>query len=199
MEVLEQLNSMNTWLNDFLLDAGVLAPIFSTILVFLEGILAFLPLFVFITVNILTLGSVLGCLVSWIFTTLGCFTTFYLVRKGLSKLFDKTIQKRKNFKRLMESISNLRFNQLVLITAIPFTPSFFINLGAGLSRIPAKKYLYALIVGKIFVVIFWGYIGANIIECLTNPVALIKVIAMVVVAYIVGRIVNKKFNLDERF
>ncbi len=87
----------------------------------------------------------------------------------------------------------------MLFVAIPFMPSFFINVGAGLSNIPIKKYLYALLVGKIFIIIFWGYIGCNLVECLTNPLELIKVVVLIVIAYVVARIVNKKFNVDERF
>ena len=78
-------------------------------------------------------------------------------------------------------------------------PSFFINVGAGLSKIPIKKYLYALLIGKVVIVIFWGFLGYNLVECLTNPLEFIKVFILIAVAYIVARIVTKKFDLDERF
>ena len=68
-----------------------------------------------------------------------------------------------------------------------------------MSHISKKKYLYALLVGKVFVILFSGFLGVNIMECLTNPLALIKVVIMLVVAYILASIVNKKFDLDERF
>ena len=47
--------------------------------------------------------------------------------------------------------------------------------------------------------IFLGYVGVSLIECLTQPLALIKVIVIMVVGYGVSVVVNKKFNLDERF
>lgn len=199
MELIEIIENFNIWLEDFLMDAGFLAPLLSTLLIFLEGILAFLPLFIFITVNFLTMGPILGGLLAWIFTVLGCFTTFILCKKGFSSFFEKKISDKNKIKLLMDKLSKLSFCSLVLIISIPFTPSFFVNLAAGLSGINSRKYLYALMIGKIFVVIFCGYIGCNLLECFTNPVALIKVIAMVVSAYIIGRIVNKKFNLDERY
>ena len=199
MEIIEELKHLNDLLEAFLLDAGVLAPIFSTLLVFLEGIFAFLPLFIFITVNVLTLGPILGGIVSWIFTVLGCFTTFYLCRKGFSGLFERKLGNKEKIKHFMDVVSNLNFCKLVLIISIPFAHSFFINVGASLCKINTKKYFYALLVGKIFVVIFCGYIGSNLVECLTNPLAFIKVVALLVAAYVLGRIVNKKFNLDERY
>jgi uncharacterized membrane protein YdjX (TVP38/TMEM64 family) len=88
---------------------------------------------------------------------------------------------------------------LALLKAIKILPSFFINMGAGLSHISQKKYLYALLMGKVLVIAFCGYLGINLIECFTNPYALIKVVVMLVVAYIVASVVNKKFDLDERF
>lgn len=193
------LNDMNDVLSEFLNNVGIWAPFFSTILIVLEGILAFLPLFVFITINILTLGPILGGIVSWIFTILGSFLAFYLCRRGLSALFQKKIENRKKISRFMNIVNHLKFNQLVLIIAIPFAPSFFINLGAGLSKIAIKKYLYALMIGKSIVVIFWGFLGYNLVDCLTNPLALIRVGVLLVGAYVVAQFVNKRFDLDKRF
>lgn len=198
IEIIEFLNNLSTMLNDFLMGIGIWAPIVSSILIVLEGVLAFLPLVVFVTINMLTLGPVVGGILSWILTSIGSFLTFYLCRIGLSEFFQNKFSKGK-LSKLMHRIDNLKFKQLVLIIAIPFAPSFFINVGAGLSKIAIKKYFYSLLVGKIFVIIFLGYIGCNVIECLTNPVVLVKVIILIVVAYVVAQIVNKKFDLDERF
>lgn len=199
MEFIDNLREANQLLNDFLMSMGVLAPILSSILIVLEGILAFLPLFVFITVNILTLGPVFGAIVSWFCTCIGSFLTFYLCREKVSVFFNKKTVGKKKVQNFMKLVSNLKFKQLVLIIAVPFAPSFFVNLGAGLANISKKKYLYALLIGKIFVVIFWGYIGANLVECLTNPVLFIRVVILIIVAYIIGKIISKKFNIDERF
>lgn len=207
MELIEVFNSLDLWLEEFLMNAGLWAPIFSCLLIFLEGILAFLPLFVFVTVNILSLttligsffGSVMGVILAWIFSTLGSYTTFWFVRKVLNKPFRKRIVKRKKISKFMNIIDNLKYSHLVLITSIPFSPSFFINLGAGLSKVNSKKYLCALVIGKFVEMIFLGYVGVSLVECLTNPVALVKVAIIVIVGYLISLIVNKKFDLDERF
>lgn len=199
MDFFNNLKNFDQILNDFLLSMGVLAPILSSILIVLEGILAFLPLFVFVTVNILTLGPVFGTIVSWLCTTLGSFLTFYLCREKISGFFYKKTKDKKKIQKFMKLVANLKFKQLVLLIAVPFAPSFFVNLGAGLANISKKKYIYALLIGKVFVVIFWGYIGANLVECLTNPFVLIKVLLLIIIAYIIGKFVSKRFNIDERF
>ncbi len=196
---MEFFSDINNWLNEFLMNAGILAPLFCCILIFLEGTLAFLPLFLFITINILAIGPVLGCFVSWICTTLGSFTMFCLSRKLLNNYFQKKSKKKKYLKKIINSISKLSFTKLALIIAIPFAPSFFINLGAGISRIPKIKYLYALLIGKVFIVLFWGYVGSNLVECLKNPILIVKVIVMLLIAYIFSQFINKKFNIDERY
>ena len=101
--------------------------------------------------------------------------------------------------KFMNIIDGLTYSQLVVITSIPFSPSFFINLGAGLSNVNSKKYFCALMIGKFVEMIFLGYVGVSLVECLTNPMALIKVVVIVVGGYLVSVIVNKKFDLDKRF
>lgn len=198
MEVLDYLKNLSDMLNDFLMGAGIWAPILSSILIILEGTLAFLPLVVFVTINILTLGPFFGGILSWLLTTLGSFIAFSLCRKGFSSFFQRKFEHKK-IGKFINVINNIKFKQIVLIIAIPFAPSFFINLCAGLSKISPKKYFYALIIGKITQIIFLGYIGCNIIECLTNPILFIKVVLLIVGAYIVGQFINKKFDLDERY
>ena len=89
MEILEMFSKIEVILNDFLMNAGVWAPILSCILVFLEGILAFLPLFLFVTVNVLTMGNILGVIFSWIFSTLGGFTTFSTFSLDTLRIFNE--------------------------------------------------------------------------------------------------------------
>lgn len=193
------MSELSAIINDFLLGLGIWAPIFSSVLIVLEGILAFLPLFVFITVNILVLGPLFGGAIAWVCTTIGGFLTFYLCRKGFHDFFQNKIKDKKKISKFNKIVDNLSFVKLVLFVAIPFMPSFFINVASGLSNIPIKKYLYALILGKAFIVVFWGYIGTNFIECLTNPIEFIKVAVLMLVAYLLAKFVNKKFDLDSRF
>ena len=198
MEIVELMKNIDVWLNDFLLNLGVWAPILASILIVVEGTLAFLPLFVFVTVNVLVLGSIVGGILSWICTVIGSFLAFTLFRKGFSKLFDKHINKGK-VKKFMKLIDKLKFTQLVLIISIPFAPSFFINMGAGLSHVNARKYFYSLLVGKVLTVMYCGILGTSLKEALTNPSAIIKIFVLVGSAYLFSFIVSKRFNLDERF
>ena len=204
---MEWISEFENLLMEFLESLGMWAPFFSCILVYLEGILAFLPLFVFVTVNILSmsalvgpvLGGIIGVILSWFFSVLGCFTMFIGTRRLFGKKFRKKVESSSKVNKFMNIIDNLTYSQLVLITSIPFSPSFFINLGAGLSKINEKKYFCALIIGKLAEMIFLGYVGVSLIECLTQPLALIKVVVIMVIGYMFSLGINKKYKLDERF
>ena len=145
---MEIFNTLSDTLNVFLLNAGIWAPFFSCMLIILEGVFAFLPLFVFITINMLTMGTFLGLVVSWACMIFGNFLAFFLCRIGLSPLFQKFIKDKSKLNKFMNLVDNISFSKLILIISIPLTPSFFVNLAAGLSKIPKKKYLYALLIGK---------------------------------------------------
>lgn len=199
MEILETFNELNESLNTFLLNAGMWAPLLSSLLIVLEAIFAFLPLCVFVTINLLTMGNIFGCIVSYCCTIAGCFLTFFLCRVGLNPFFQKFIKNKSSLSKFMNMIDKMSFSKLVLIISIPLTPSFFVNLAAGLSKIPKKKYFYALIFGKTIIILFWGFLGTSLIDCLTNPLMLIKVVLMILVCNLVSKFINKKFDLDNIF
>lgn len=199
MEVLEFFQELGKDLNTYLMNAGVWAPVLSSCFIVLEGILAFLPLFVFITINLLTMGNVLGSLISFACTVLGSFLAFWLSRIGLAPLFKKFLGNSKHLSKFIKIIGKIPFSRLVLIISIPVAPSFFVNLAAGLSDIPKKKYFYALIFGKICIILFWGILGTSLVDCLQNPVMLIRVILLIISCNLISKFFNKYLKLDKIF
>lgn len=196
MDMTEILNNIDSLINSILLGMGMFGPLFASILIFIESIIPVLPLCVFITVNFLAFGNIVGTIISWIFTVLGCLFSFYLFRNKIKNWFDGKIEKNEQFKKVMKMIDKIKLEQLAVIIAVPFTPAFMINIAAGLSKIPTKKFVTALLIGKLIMVLFWGFVGTTLIQSLTNPVAFIKVVVLLLVAYIISKIVSKKFNLD---
>lgn len=177
---------VNTIIN-FLSKFGIFS---GFLLVYLESIIPVLPLSVFIALNILIYGNVIGFIVSLIATILGSMTSFFISRK-FSKFIDKKIKKYKKTKDIKKLINKLSFANLLILFAIPFTPAFMVNIAAGLSKIDKKKYLLALIIGKIPMVYFWAFIGKSLSESLTDISTLFKIVFMIVIAYLVGKVANK--------
>lgn len=184
------------WIMNFISNIGMYSIAVNCLLIIIESIIPPLPLSLFITVLFVNYGPIWGFLISWIFTIIGCVVSFYLFQTIFKKFIDKKIRTHEFANKFLNIIDTIKFNNLVLIIAIPFTPAFLVNIVAGISNMSIKKFLPAIIIGKISLVIFWGYIGTTILESLNNPIVIIKVIILLIAAYVISKVVNKKFNLD---
>lgn len=189
------LNTINDFINSMIAYLGVAGPIMGCILIILESILPILPLCVFITLNCMTFGYVAGYIISWIFTCFGCLLSFTIIEKGFKNWFDRKIRSMKGANKIMKVVEKCNVSELAMIVAVPFTPAFLVNIAAGLSKMDVKKFMVGICIGKLFMVYFWAFIGTNLIQSLTNPIIIVKVIFMLIIAYILSKIVTKKFNL----
>ena len=173
--------------------SSFLGPVFACFLIFIESIIPVLPLFVFITVIFLKYGAIFGFILSWLFTVLGCMSSYFLVKYLANKFFKLDGPK---LKKIISMIKRVSFPELVTIIAIPFTPAFLINIAAGMAKMPTKKFILAIMIGKISLVLFWGFIGTSLVDSLNNPIIMLKIVIIVLSAYIISFIVNKKFNIN---
>ena len=189
-------SNIDSLIHEFLINIGIYGPILGCFFILIESILPILPLFVFITINFLAFGNIIGFFVSWIFTILGCLMSFFLFRKKIKNWVDTKTKDKKQFQKVMTMVNKIKLEQLTAIIAVPFTPAFLVNIAAGLSKMSFKKFLIALMIGKVFLVLFWGFVGTSLIQSLTHPIALLKVVILVLVAFIISKIINKKFELD---
>lgn len=176
---------------------GIYGPILGCLLICVESMIPILPLSVFITLNFISFGNFWGFIISWICTIFGCCLSFFLCRSKLREWFDNKIRSYKKIDHVMKIIEKVNLQQLTVIIVTPFTPAFLVNIAAGLSSMSFRKYFIALLIGKGFMVYFWGYVGTTLIQSLTNPSALIKVAIMILIAYSISYMIGKKFHLDE--
>ena len=172
---------------------GNMGFISGFLLIMLESMIPILPLAVFIALNIMTFGSLFGFLISWIATVIGCMISFTLCRKLRDK-FEKKYGNNENVKKFKKYINKLSYSNLVILIALPFTPAFAVNIAAGLTDIEAKKYFSALLIGKLPMVYFWGFIGKSLLESITDPFTIGQIVVMLIAAYLVSKVVNRFIN-----
>lgn len=175
---------------------GVYGPLLGCVFIILESIIPPLPLFVFITLNFVAYGKLVGFIISWICTCIGCFLSYFLVKKFLRNWVLKKIKNVDLLTKWMSYIENLSLSKVTVILAIPFTPAFMVNIAAGICNMDFKKFSIAILISKIFLVYFWGVVGTGLLESLHNPRSIITVILMIVVAYLVSLIIKKVFKID---
>lgn len=192
----ELFNSFYTFIMGAIDSLGVYGPLLGCLFIVLESIVPPLPLFVFITINFVAFGSVIGFIISWICTCIGCIISYWLVKKIFGNLVVNKIKDVELLSKCMNYVENLSLTQVIVILSIPFTPAFMVNIAAGLCNMNFKKFLISILVGKIFLVYFWGVVGTGLLESLHNPRSIITVIVMVVIAYLVSIIIKKVFKID---
>lgn len=174
-----------------------LGPIAGIILIMIESMVPVLPLAVFITLNMVSFGPVFGFLISWLATIVGCMISFTLFRHFFRDKLYRFIKNKEQekFASIMKSISNISFSNLVILISIPFSPAFLINIAGGLSKIKIEKFFLAIMIGKVIMVYFWGYIGTTLLESLTDIDVLFKIAILLVLAFFVSKIVEKKLKV----
>lgn len=192
----ELFNSFYTFIMGAIDSLGVYGPLLGCLFIVLESIIPPLPLFVFITINFVAFGSVIGFIISWICTCIGCIISYWLVKKIFGNWVVNKVKDVELLSKCMNYVENLSLTQVIVILSIPFTPAFMVNIAAGLCNMNFKKFLISILVGKIFLVYFWGVVGTGLLESLHNPRSIITVIVMVVIAYLVSIIIKKVFKID---
>lgn len=192
------MKEFDIFLTNFLMNIGVWGYILSCLLIIIESIIPILPLSVFITLLFYKLGPIIGFIISYIFTIMGCIISYKIFNSKLRVMLEKyiIIKEKKQLDKIINNINNIKFVNLCLIIALPFTPAFLVNIACGLANVDKKKYVLSLIIGKIFLVIFWGLVGTSIITSLKNPINLIYIGILLLLCFIVSRIVSKKEGLE---
>lgn len=185
-------------LNDFLLSVGPLGYLISCLLLFLEAIIPILPATIFITILIYKFGPILGFVISYVCSIGGSVLVYNIFKGKLSIKFNNYIEKKNKDKltKIVNRLKNIKFVNLCLIIALPFTPQFLVHISCGLMCIDKKKYLLSLFIGKIFLIIFWGFIGTSLISSLKNPINLVYISLLLFTCYILSKIVSRKEGIE---
>lgn len=189
--------TIDTFIDTLLQSLGIWGPIVGCFLITIESMVPVLPLFVFITLNFLAFGNILGFIISWFFTCVGCSISFFLFRSKFQTWWYKRLKNKGLISQdTMNKITSLKFEQLTTIIAIPFTPAFLINIACGLSKMTYKKFLASLMIGKTFLVYFWGFVGVSLIESVKHPENLLKIFILLLIAYFISKVVNTKLKIS---
>lgn len=171
-----------------------LSVFFGVFAIVLESIIPALPLALFIAINIIAFGNFWGFIISWLSTVAGCTLSFFICRK-FRGFVEKKFKNQEKVLGFINRVDEIKFSNLMLIIAMPFTPAFSINIAAGLSKMKYKKYLLALLISKTFIVYFWGYIGSTFLQNITDVDMLIQLGVIVAILFLISKMIMKKFDI----
>ncbi len=188
--------SESFWVNllDQFRDFGPLAPIF---LAMLESFIPALPLIAIVTFSTGAFGPYFGFLFSYIGSLGGSILVFLLIRKVVKPYFMHWVPKRKNLDRWMRWVSRQTPDTIIMLSAMPFTPSSLLNLTFGLSEFLAMKYIVSIALGKFIMIGAMAMFGHTMIRSLGDPWVLLGLGMIYLVVHLLYRNIKAKAKLNE--
>ncbi len=179
----------------FINSLDIFSGLIGCLLTFLVSIIPFLPLFVPATVNYYYFGPVLGYLLTYIFSVLGAIASYLIFSHGFFSKFEKKLLNKDYYIKYKKIIKNISLTTLMLLTSVPLSPAFVVNIICGISKTDFKKYVISIVFGKIVLTYYSTFIGTSLLESFKNPLILIRVFFIIVITYVVSKILAKAFNL----
>ncbi|MDC3413736.1 TVP38/TMEM64 family protein [Aquibacillus sp. 3ASR75-11] len=169
-------------------------PIPGVALPFIEALLPFLPLVVFVMANSAAYGLFEGFILSWIGASGGAIVVFLMVKKLGNKRLFRFIRRNKQVTKVTTWFDKHGFGPLFLLMCFPFSPSGIINVVAGLSKINIYQFILAVLLGKSVMIFTISYVGASIMSFAKNPMRTIVVGAGILLFWIVGKFIEKRLH-----
>lgn len=171
-----------------------LGPMIGVFLPFIEAFLPFLPLIVFVFVNIATYGLFQGFFYSWLGSSLGSIAVFYIIRNLGRNKFIRNIRTNKQVLKVTSWVDRHGFGPLFLLLCFPFSPSSIINVVAGLSNISIQGFILAVLLGKLVMIFSLAYVGASILAFAKHPFRAIAVGLGIGLFWLIGKHIEKKLS-----
>ena len=195
MNNLDLINAIVEYSTEVISNGGIL---FGMLLIMIESFIPVLPLSIFIALNTHTFGLLPGIVMSWVSTCIGCYISYLIFYYVSNNIIYKYLSKktRNKIDKAVDKFQNISLANLTVIITLPFTPAFLINILAGVSGMSKKKYIVAVVIGKIFMVSFWGYIGKSFVESMTDISAIIVMSIMIIIAYALSKLIGKNANIE---
>ncbi|WP_226682612.1 TVP38/TMEM64 family protein [Sutcliffiella horikoshii] len=198
MEFIEYLKELLTMENllEVLEEYQSFGPLPGFLLVVLEAFLPFLPLIVIVMANAAAFGLWLGFIISWSGSVVAAVIVYYFVHKLQRSRRIQALLRKNKIRKMMSWIERHGFGPIFLLLCFPFTPSFLINVVAGLSKIKFYQFFLALVAGKMVMIFTISYIGYDIISFIRAPIKTAIAITIMLVLWFIGKKVELRLQLS---
>jgi uncharacterized membrane protein YdjX (TVP38/TMEM64 family) len=177
----------------FLNQYEALGPFPGIFAAWIESLLPFLPLVAILIANVNAYGLGEGILLSWIGVVSGAISVFWLFRRFGAKFSNFIDRKWPRSRKLTHWLEQKGFLPIFLLACFPFTPSFFVNLIAGISKVPMRIFVIATALGKGIMIIMVSFVGYDLGAVLKQPWRMALIIMLFILLAIIGRKLESKY------
>lgn len=130
-------------------------------LVFIIASMCFIPITVLLTI---AGGFLFGAIPGWLYaiscTTIGSCLTFLFVRNFIGDLIQQYYDD--ELENLNQDFAHFGAQYLLILQLVPFTPTFFINLCAGLTEISLWTFAWTTLVGIAPAAFLYAWAGKSL-------------------------------------
>ncbi|WP_219835219.1 TVP38/TMEM64 family protein [Paenibacillus sp. R14(2021)] len=170
-------------------------PLPGILLPLAEAFIPVLPLLVFVAANANIYGLWLGSLYSWLGVCSGSLLLFWLSRRLGGHFSGWLRHKFKRADKLLGYIEHKGFTPIFLFACFPFSPSALINVISGLSSIPFRSFVLAILLGKAVMIFMVSLLSFNIGDLLQEPWRIAAALALLVVMWFGGKKLEARYQL----
>lgn len=172
-------------------------PVLGISFPIIETFLPFLPLVLFVIINVSVFGFFWGYLYSWIGNCLGSFLLFLLLRKVGGKKIEKIILKSK-YSSTLTKIKTKNLSVMFVLYCFPFTPSFLISGAAALANMNSYEFIYILLPAKLIMMISLSFIGQNVSSFFQSPLKSFLYIVIIFIFNILSKKLVHHYELKHK-
>lgn len=175
-----------------------LGPLPGIVLPFIEAFLPFLPLMFFVLGNTAAFGLLQGFFYSWIGASGGAIAVFFLIRRLRNiKWIDKRVRKIQRVTKVTSWLERHGFGPLFLLLCFPFSPSAVIHVVAGLSKVNAKQFILAVLLGKAVMIFSIAYVGSSMMAFAANPVRAVIILISAALFWRIGKYTENRLQRNK--
>ncbi|WP_135554575.1 TVP38/TMEM64 family protein [Paenibacillus cymbidii] len=171
-----------------------LGPLPGIVATFVEAFLPILPLIAIVIANVNAYGLWEGALLSWIGVVAGAMCVFLFFRRFGGRFRGFVERKYPRTKKFIEWVEHRGFTPVFVLACFPFTPSAFVNIVAGISKLPVRVFLIATLLGKAIMILIVSLAGHDLGNLLKTPWKLVLVAVMLVVIWFMGRKLEARYT-----
>ncbi len=174
---------------------SALGPLPGIMLPILEAIFPPIPLFAIVAANAIAYGFWLGSLYSLIGSVTGAMIVFLVARRFEKRFVAYMETRHPKSRRFFRWIQNKGFTPLFILASLPVVPSFFINIGCGVSNVRPHTFLLAITMGKAIMIMMMAYVGYDWHSFIVHPWKIFILLGVFIVLGYVGKRVEKHYQL----
>jgi uncharacterized membrane protein YdjX (TVP38/TMEM64 family) len=181
--------NIEVWLNKY----EALGPLPGIFAAWLESLFPFLPLIAILVANVNAYGLGEGALLSWIGVLSGSVSVFWIIRRFGERFSGWIERKWPRSRKLSLWMERKGFMPVFLLACFPFTPSFFVTLIAGMSKMRFRVFITATALGKGVMILLVSFAGYDLVALIKQPWRLALVVILFIFLFVVGRIIESKY------